>query len=116
LDSINEPSTSDNDIEPEKNLPLKDRIKLLLPAFRNKTIVSWSLWWALASCGTYQVANYAQTLWAPLQREGQFVGNGFVECANTLLCKFQRINASSDFSCLPDLFFAILEVQLATLW
>uniref|UniRef100_A0A7E4ZX56 Thiamine transporter 2 n=1 Tax=Panagrellus redivivus TaxID=6233 RepID=A0A7E4ZX56_PANRE len=51
----------------------------------NKTVLSWSLWWALASCGIYQMANYAQTLWAELQTEGQFVGNGVVECINTLL-------------------------------
>lgn len=51
----------------------------------NKTVLSWSLWWALASCGVYQMANYAQTLWAELQTEGQFVGNGMVECMNTLL-------------------------------
>ena len=31
------------------------------------------------------MGNYAQTLWAELQTEGQFLGNGAVECLNTLL-------------------------------
>ncbi|KAI6173282.1 hypothetical protein M3Y98_01065100 [Aphelenchoides besseyi] len=58
-------------------LPLKEYPGLLYSIFKNRTIFMWSLWWALSTCGSYQVANYAQTLWAPMQNEGQFVGNGF---------------------------------------
>ncbi|CAD5207731.1 unnamed protein product [Bursaphelenchus okinawaensis] len=52
----------------------------------NPTVLTWSIWWAFASCGAFQVANYIQSLWVPMQKEGQFVANGVVECLNTLLC------------------------------
>lgn len=68
--------------------PKSGRLQSLLCAFKKRTVLLWSIWWALASCGTYQVANYAQTLWGPMQHDGQFIGNGFVECSNTLLCMF----------------------------
>uniref|UniRef100_A0A914YRE9 Uncharacterized protein n=1 Tax=Panagrolaimus superbus TaxID=310955 RepID=A0A914YRE9_9BILA len=61
-------------------------IKQKLSIFKeNETVLIWSIWWALASCGTFQISNYVQTLWARLQNDGQFVGNGMVECVNTLL-------------------------------
>jgi hypothetical protein len=83
---LNDPNSQHS----EKQLTVKDRINSLRSTFENRTVLIWSLWWSLASCGTYQVANYAQTLWGPMQHDGQFVGNGFVECTNTLLCKFKK--------------------------
>ncbi|KAI6205593.1 hypothetical protein M3Y94_00809700 [Aphelenchoides besseyi] len=77
--------TENNEQRQSHLLPLKEYPGLLYSIFKNRTIFMWSLWWALSTCGSYQVANYAQTLWAPMQNEGQFVGNGFVECANTLI-------------------------------
>jgi thiamine transporter 2/3 len=52
--------------ENEHQKSMKTRLKSLFMAFRNRTVLMWSVWWALASCGTYQVANYAQTLWGPM--------------------------------------------------
>ncbi|CAD5205861.1 unnamed protein product [Bursaphelenchus okinawaensis] len=59
-------------------------ISELLEAFRDPTVLSWSIWWALASCGMFQVQNYSQSLWAPMQKDGQFMGNGLMECVTTL--------------------------------
>lgn len=78
---------SAEEIEPKpKKLSYWEDIKEKVSIFKNnKTVLLWSLWWALASAGNYQMGNYSQTLWAELQSEGQFVGNGMVECVNTLL-------------------------------
>ncbi len=73
----------------------KDQLKNLLLVYTNRTVLLWSLYWARTSCGIYQVANYAQTLWAPMQHDGQFIGNGFVECSNALLCK--KIHLTIEF-------------------
>ena len=64
--------------------------------YSDSFIVKWSLWWALATCGFFQVGNYIQTLWATVQTdiENPDVYNGIVEAANTflgeLLCLVQR--------------------------
>ncbi|VDK28379.1 unnamed protein product [Gongylonema pulchrum] len=51
---------------------------------RNSLILKWSIWWALTSCGVYQVMNYAQSLWATMQIISDTF-NGIAECANTLI-------------------------------
>ncbi|VDK31249.1 unnamed protein product [Gongylonema pulchrum] len=51
---------------------------------RNKIVLKWSIWWALTSCGIFQVMNYVQTLWATLQINSDTF-NGITECANTLI-------------------------------
>lgn len=54
--------------------------------FKKDTFVlKWSLWWALTSCGVFQVQNYIQTLWATMQTTDDDVKNGINECANTLI-------------------------------
>uniref|UniRef100_A0A1I7SG87 Thiamine transporter 2 n=2 Tax=Bursaphelenchus xylophilus TaxID=6326 RepID=A0A1I7SG87_BURXY len=62
----------------------KNVLSELLEAFRDPTVLSWSIWWALASCGMYQVQNYSQSLWSPMHKAGQFMGNGVMECITTL--------------------------------
>ncbi|CAD5211267.1 unnamed protein product [Bursaphelenchus xylophilus] len=62
----------------------KSQRNIVMYIISDSTVLIWSIWWALASCGSFQVANYVQSLWEPMQKEGQFVGNGFVECLNTL--------------------------------
>uniref|UniRef100_A0A8R1XRN7 Reduced folate carrier n=1 Tax=Onchocerca volvulus TaxID=6282 RepID=A0A8R1XRN7_ONCVO len=55
-----------------------------LMIFKNKTnAFKWYIWWALAGCGTFQVQNYVQTLWALLQQNGKAY-NGITECTATL--------------------------------
>uniref|UniRef100_A0A0M3JVT9 Folate transporter 1 (inferred by orthology to a C. elegans protein) n=1 Tax=Anisakis simplex TaxID=6269 RepID=A0A0M3JVT9_ANISI len=51
----------------------------------NKVVLKWSLWWALTSCGIYQVYNYVQTLWATMQKDGEDTKNGLTECVNTMI-------------------------------
>ncbi|KAH3870863.1 thiamine transporter 1-like isoform X2 [Dreissena polymorpha] len=58
--------------------------------YMNKTILTWSIWWAFASCGNFQVQNYIQNLWLILTpntfgTEKQNLYNGAVEAAGTLL-------------------------------
>ncbi|KAM3727934.1 Folate transporter [Dirofilaria immitis] len=56
-----------------------------LMIFKSKTTVfKWCIWWALAGCGTFQVQNYVQNLWALLQENGKAY-NGITECAVTLI-------------------------------
>ncbi|XP_006802722.1 thiamine transporter 1-like [Neolamprologus brichardi] len=31
--------------------------------YRCRTLLAWSLWWALATCGYFQIINYSQPLW-----------------------------------------------------
>lgn len=57
--------------------------------YSSKTVVIWSLWWALASCGSFQVQNYIQNLWevvSPHKTSGT-IYNGAVEAVGTLVCK-----------------------------
>ncbi|VDN08269.1 unnamed protein product [Thelazia callipaeda] len=51
---------------------------------RNKNVLKWSMWWALTTCGVYQVMNYIQTLWATMQVLSETY-NGITECANTFI-------------------------------
>ncbi|VDK74954.1 unnamed protein product [Litomosoides sigmodontis] len=51
---------------------------------RKKIVLKWSIWWALTSCGIFQVMNYVQTLWAVMQTYSDTY-NGITECANTFV-------------------------------
>uniref|UniRef100_A0A1I8EU19 Uncharacterized protein n=1 Tax=Wuchereria bancrofti TaxID=6293 RepID=A0A1I8EU19_WUCBA len=51
---------------------------------RNKNVLKWSIWWALTSCGFYQITNYVQSLWATMQIISDNF-NGITECINTLI-------------------------------
>lgn len=69
---------------------LKHAFKLiwkdLIAAYTNTTIIKWSIWWALATCGFYQVLNYTQLLWEEIIAEtGQELYNGGVEAAYTII-------------------------------
>lgn len=55
---------------------------------RNQELLKWSVWWALASCGVYQIQNYTQSLWKEMQKDPDDVANGVVEFVNTALGAF----------------------------
>ncbi|KAL3991112.1 Reduced folate carrier family protein [Acanthocheilonema viteae] len=56
-----------------------------LMVFKSKRAVfKWCIWWSLASCGTFQVQNYVQNLWALLQQNDEAY-NGITECTATLI-------------------------------
>ncbi|KAM3727793.1 Folate transporter [Dirofilaria immitis] len=54
---------------------------------RNKIVLKWSIWWALTSCGIFQIMNYVQTLWATMQTSSDTY-NGITECVNTFIGAF----------------------------
>ncbi|XP_042890342.1 thiamine transporter 1-like isoform X1 [Penaeus japonicus] len=56
-------------------------------AYSNKYLLKWSIWWAFATCGNFQVGNFIQPLWeniAPMD-ETETLYNGAVEATQTLL-------------------------------
>uniref|UniRef100_A0A8C5MC72 Solute carrier family 19 member 3 n=1 Tax=Leptobrachium leishanense TaxID=445787 RepID=A0A8C5MC72_9ANUR len=60
--------------------------KDLTVCYSSKKLIYWSLWWALATAGYYQVINYVQVLWehvAPAQNSDIY--NGGVEADNHFL-------------------------------
>lgn len=60
-------------------------------AYSNSYIIKWSIWWALASAGQYQVVNYIQVLWEEINQENQLEPyNGVVKALHTLLSKFAK--------------------------
>lgn len=50
------------------------------------TLLAWSVWWALSTCGYFQVVNYSQALWEKILSSKDFeIYNGYVETISTLL-------------------------------
>ena len=67
----------------------------------NLSLLKWSLWWALATCGVLQVGNYVQSLWKEVggAKEDTHIYNGVVESVATLcsagaafLLSFLKVN------------------------
>ncbi|XP_068560786.1 thiamine transporter 1 isoform X2 [Cebidichthys violaceus] len=57
-----------------------------LKCYRCRSLLAWSLWWALATCGYFQVINYAQALWENIRpSQDSEIYNGYVETLSTLL-------------------------------
>lgn len=54
--------------------------------YRCRPLLAWSLWWALATCGYFQIINYAQALWEKVRPSQDYeIYNGYVETLSTLL-------------------------------
>ncbi|XP_050771377.1 thiamine transporter 1 [Gymnogyps californianus] len=65
---------------------LKDLWHDFLQCYSSQTMLCWSVWWALSTCGYFQVINYAQGLWEMvLPSHSMEIYNGAVEAASTLL-------------------------------
>lgn len=59
-------------------------------AFTNTYVVKWVVWWALSTCGYWQVISYIQLLWQTVRKDNQDDEPplyGIVEAAYTLLGK-----------------------------
>ncbi|KAL4648507.1 Thiamine transporter 2-like [Arapaima gigas] len=57
-----------------------------LQSYTSKKLVYWSLWWALATMGYFQIFNYIQLLWNHIEPSGSsLVYNGGVEAITTLV-------------------------------
>lgn len=71
--------------------------KDFLIAYKNPQVIKWSVWWAAATCGYYQILNYIQVIWADARHENEEVYNGAVEAAYTLIgTKFQLFEKSNN--------------------
>ncbi|XP_077030431.1 thiamine transporter 1 isoform X2 [Agelaius phoeniceus] len=65
---------------------LKDLWQDFLQCYSSRTMLCWSVWWALSTCGYFQVINYTQGLWEMvLPSHSTDIYNGAVEAASTLL-------------------------------
>uniref|UniRef100_A0A8C5K757 Solute carrier family 19 (thiamine transporter), member 2 n=1 Tax=Jaculus jaculus TaxID=51337 RepID=A0A8C5K757_JACJA len=82
----------------DKNLtgreePRTDRLRVLkilwndfLICYSSRPLLCWSVWWALSTCGYFQVINYAQGLWEKVMPSRHAtIYNGAVEAVSTLL-------------------------------
>ncbi|XP_054628820.1 thiamine transporter 1 [Dunckerocampus dactyliophorus] len=76
--------------EAQRGRGLLEVLRMLLTDFlhcyRRGPLLAWSVWWALATCGYFQVVNYAQALWENVRPSQEYdIYNGYVETASTLL-------------------------------
>ena len=58
--------------------------------YSDLSLLKWSLWWALATCGWLQVGNYVQSLWKEIATSTgvSYEYNGLVEAITTLCAAF----------------------------
>ncbi|XP_029459293.1 thiamine transporter 1 [Rhinatrema bivittatum] len=57
-----------------------------LRCYSSRPLLCWSVWWALSTCGYFQVINYAQGLWEKVMpSQSSKIYNGSVEAVSTLL-------------------------------
>ncbi|XP_052866984.1 thiamine transporter 1-like [Anopheles cruzii] len=54
-------------------------------SFTNRSVLQWSLWYALAMAGYIQIIAYVQALWQSIDESQPAIWNGAVEAALTLL-------------------------------
>ncbi|KAM3934970.1 thiamine transporter 1 [Leptodactylus fuscus] len=60
--------------------------KDFLHCYSSRTLLCWSVWWALSTCGYFQVVNYSQGLWETVAPSSHSdIYNGSVEAVSTLL-------------------------------
>ncbi|KAM8904599.1 thiamine transporter 1-like [Spinachia spinachia] len=83
-----------------------------LKCYRCPSLLAWSLWWALATCGYFQVINYAQALWENIRpSQDNEIYNGYVETLATLLGALAALLVG----CLPVCWSAWGELALCVL-
>ncbi|XP_010770876.1 thiamine transporter 1-like [Notothenia coriiceps] len=57
-----------------------------LQCYSSRQLLYWSVWWAMATCGYNQTANYVQVLWEHVQpSQNGSIYNGGVEAVSNLL-------------------------------
>ncbi|KAK9402308.1 thiamine transporter 1 [Crotalus adamanteus] len=65
---------------------IKELWQDLLQCYSSWPLLCWSVWWALSTCGYFQVINYAQGMWEiVLPSQTSEIYNGAVEAVSTLL-------------------------------
>ncbi|XP_061692496.1 thiamine transporter 1 isoform X2 [Syngnathoides biaculeatus] len=84
--SIVSPSSEETNSSCGLHAVLKMLLSDFLHCYRRGPLLAWSLWWALATCGYFQVLNYGQALWENIRpSSGYDIYNGYVETLSTLL-------------------------------
>ncbi|XP_069802445.1 thiamine transporter 1 isoform X2 [Dendropsophus ebraccatus] len=85
-----EEHNAEGQLTEKKSVPLQLVLRILwkdfLHCYSSRTLLCWSVWWALSTCGYFQVVNYSQGLWekvAPSSHSNIY--NGSVEAVSTLL-------------------------------
>uniref|UniRef100_A0A452US90 Thiamine transporter 1 n=1 Tax=Ursus maritimus TaxID=29073 RepID=A0A452US90_URSMA len=72
--------------EPDRLLVLKVLWNDFLMCYSSRPLLCWSVWWALSTCGYFQVVNYTQGLWEKVMpSRTAAIYNGGVEAVSTLL-------------------------------
>ncbi|XP_054915233.1 thiamine transporter 1 [Poeciliopsis prolifica] len=57
-----------------------------IQCYKCRPLLAWSVWWALATCGYFQIISYAQALWETFySSQHHEIYNGYVETLSTLL-------------------------------
>ncbi|OZC11201.1 thiamine transporter 1 domain protein [Onchocerca flexuosa] len=87
-DSINKEALSEQSDLPETySAYVRYQLRLMrhnIPRiYRIAAVRKWSLWWAVTTCMSLQVAQYAQSLWGEVQHGDTNSLNGFAEAAYT---------------------------------
>ncbi|XP_067849010.1 thiamine transporter 1-like isoform X2 [Heptranchias perlo] len=60
--------------------------KTFLQCYSSRPLLCWSAWWALSTCGYFQILNYIQILWEKiLPFQNSQIYNGMVEAVSALL-------------------------------
>ena len=84
---------------------VRNKVSDFVKFYTRPSLLCWSLWWAIATCGVFQVGNYVQSLWKVIKddsgNESQREWNGVVEGTTdlvsalaALLASFLRVNWS----------------------
>lgn len=74
--------------KPDRLLVLKVLWNDFLICYSSRPLLCWSVWWALSTCGYFQVINYTQGLWETVMPSRHAaIYNGGVEAVSTLLGK-----------------------------
>uniref|UniRef100_A0A8C3YK56 Solute carrier family 19 member 2 n=1 Tax=Catagonus wagneri TaxID=51154 RepID=A0A8C3YK56_9CETA len=78
--------TEREESKPDRLLVLRVLWNDFLICYSSRTLLCWSVWWALSTCGYFQVVNYAQGLWEQVMPSRHAsIYNGAVEAVSTLL-------------------------------
>ncbi|XP_039097853.1 thiamine transporter 1 [Hyaena hyaena] len=79
-------NTEEPEPAPDRLLVLKVLWDDFLMCYSFRPLLCWSVWWALSTCGYFQVINYAQGLWETVMpSRDAAIYNGGVEAVSMLL-------------------------------
>ncbi|XP_030679863.1 thiamine transporter 1 isoform X2 [Nomascus leucogenys] len=84
--NMEEPPVEEPEPKPDRLLVLKVLWNDFLMCYSSRPLLCWSVWWALSTCGYFQVVNYTQGLWEKVMPSRYAaIYNGGVEAVSTLL-------------------------------